>query len=165
MELCAGTSSPRCPVVGILVLVKQHGHEAVQVTLKTPDCHFPCRGWRRSCGYTNAPPESALSSSTWTSSSRWACACLPSGPPREPATFTGSFHWPFPQRSLEQNRFGRLTVRCHYEAAEQRLAVEVLHAADLLPLDANGKTRQPQLAVGVGWGIGGRAHNVSSRPE
>lgn len=42
------------------------------------------------------------------------------------------------QRSLEQNRFGRLTVRCHYEAAEQRLAVEVLHAADLLPLDANG---------------------------
>ncbi|XP_029413605.1 BAI1-associated protein 3 isoform X1 [Nannospalax galili] len=42
------------------------------------------------------------------------------------------------QRSLEQNRFGRLSVRCHYEAAEQRLAVEVLHAADLLPLDANG---------------------------
>lgn len=71
----------------------------------------------------------------------------------------------FSQRSLEQNRFGRLTVRCHYEAAEQRLAVEVLHAADLLPLDANGKTRQPQLAVGVGWSVGGRAHNVSSRPE
>ncbi|XP_019568715.2 BAI1-associated protein 3 isoform X1 [Rhinolophus sinicus] len=42
------------------------------------------------------------------------------------------------QRSLEQNRFGRLSVRCHYEVAEQRLAVEVLHAADLLPLDANG---------------------------
>ncbi|XP_070317022.1 BAI1-associated protein 3 isoform X4 [Odocoileus virginianus] len=42
------------------------------------------------------------------------------------------------QRSLEHNRFGRLSVRCHYEAAEQRLAVEVLHAADLLPLDANG---------------------------
>ncbi|XP_045849890.1 BAI1-associated protein 3 isoform X2 [Meles meles] len=42
------------------------------------------------------------------------------------------------QRSLEQNRFGRLSVRCHYEAAEQRLAVEVLHAADLPPLDANG---------------------------
>ncbi|XP_070087270.1 BAI1-associated protein 3 isoform X3 [Equus caballus] len=42
------------------------------------------------------------------------------------------------QKSLEQNRFGRLSVRCHYEAAEQRLAVEVLHAADLLPLDANG---------------------------
>ncbi|XP_023045032.1 BAI1-associated protein 3 isoform X2 [Piliocolobus tephrosceles] len=44
----------------------------------------------------------------------------------------------FLQRTLEQNRFGRLSVRCHYEAAEQRLAVEVLHAADLLPLDANG---------------------------
>uniref|UniRef100_H0VGW2 BAI1 associated protein 3 n=1 Tax=Cavia porcellus TaxID=10141 RepID=H0VGW2_CAVPO len=42
------------------------------------------------------------------------------------------------QRSLEQNRFGRLSVRCYYEAAEQRLAVEVLHAADLLPLDTNG---------------------------
>ncbi|KAF4015456.1 hypothetical protein G4228_006935 [Cervus hanglu yarkandensis] len=42
------------------------------------------------------------------------------------------------QRSLEHSRFGRLSVRCHYEAAEQRLAVEVLHAADLLPLDANG---------------------------
>ncbi|XP_006146426.1 BAI1-associated protein 3 [Tupaia chinensis] len=42
------------------------------------------------------------------------------------------------QRPLEQSRFGRLSVRCHYEAAEQRLAVEVLHAADLLPLDANG---------------------------
>ncbi|XP_012661228.1 BAI1-associated protein 3 isoform X1 [Otolemur garnettii] len=42
------------------------------------------------------------------------------------------------QRPLEQKRFGRLSVRCHYEVAEQRLVVEVLHAADLLPLDANG---------------------------
>ncbi|XP_006901988.1 PREDICTED: BAI1-associated protein 3 [Elephantulus edwardii] len=42
------------------------------------------------------------------------------------------------QRPMKQNRFGRLSVRCYYEAAEQRLAVEVLHAADLLPLDANG---------------------------
>nr|XP_036861717.1 BAI1-associated protein 3 [Manis javanica] len=42
------------------------------------------------------------------------------------------------QRPLEQNRFGRLSVRCYYEAAEQRLVVEVLHAADLLPLDTNG---------------------------
>lgn len=38
-----------------------------------------------------------------------------------------------------QNRFGRLNVRCHYEAAEQRLVVAVLHAADLPPLDANGE--------------------------
>lgn len=45
----------------------------------------------------------------------------------------------FLQRSLEHNRCGRLSVRCYYEAAEQRLVVEVLHAADLLPLDANGK--------------------------
>ncbi|XP_006874000.1 PREDICTED: BAI1-associated protein 3 [Chrysochloris asiatica] len=42
------------------------------------------------------------------------------------------------QRPMEQNKFGRLSIRCYYEAAEQRLAVEVLHAADLLPLDANG---------------------------
>ncbi|KAM6155635.1 BAI1-associated protein 3 [Rhynchocyon petersi] len=42
------------------------------------------------------------------------------------------------QRPMEQNKFGRLSVRCYYEAAEQRLTVEVLHAADLLPLDANG---------------------------
>ncbi|XP_057384512.1 BAI1-associated protein 3 isoform X2 [Balaenoptera acutorostrata] len=48
----------------------------------------------------------------------------------------------FKQRSLEHNRFGRLSVRCHYEAAEQRLAVEVLHAADLLPLDANEACRR-----------------------
>lgn len=54
----------------------------------------------------------------------------------------------FPQRSLEHNRFGRLSVRCHYEAAEQRLVVEVLHAADLLPLDANG--------AGEGCGGAGR---------
>ncbi|XP_017895898.1 PREDICTED: BAI1-associated protein 3 isoform X1 [Capra hircus] len=52
------------------------------------------------------------------------------------------------QRSLEHNRFGRLSVRCHYEAAEQRLAVEVLHAADLLPLDANAPCQQrPAAAV------------------
>uniref|UniRef100_A0A4X2KT95 BAI1 associated protein 3 n=1 Tax=Vombatus ursinus TaxID=29139 RepID=A0A4X2KT95_VOMUR len=42
------------------------------------------------------------------------------------------------QRSMEQNKYGRLSVRCYYEAAEQRLAVEVLHAADLIALDANG---------------------------
>uniref|UniRef100_G3SZM3 BAI1 associated protein 3 n=1 Tax=Loxodonta africana TaxID=9785 RepID=G3SZM3_LOXAF len=41
------------------------------------------------------------------------------------------------QRPME-NRFGRLSVCCYYEAAEQRLVVEVLHAADLIPLDANG---------------------------
>lgn len=84
----------------------------------------------------------------------------------EPASFAGFFHWPFPQRSLEQNRFGRLTVRCHYEAAEQRLAVEVLHAADLLPLDANGEAQQRQLGVDGVLGAGRHlAPNVSSRPK
>ncbi|KAG8506349.1 LOW QUALITY PROTEIN: BAI1-associated protein 3, partial [Galemys pyrenaicus] len=47
----------------------------------------------------------------------------------------GRPHLPQP---LGQSRFGRLSVRCHYEVAEQRLVVEVLHAADLPPLDANG---------------------------
>ncbi|XP_053750144.1 BAI1-associated protein 3 isoform X2 [Panthera pardus] len=56
--------------------------------------------------------------------------------PRTPAP--RSLAQALPQRSLEQKRFGRLSVRCHYEAAEQRLVVEVLHAADLPPLDANG---------------------------
>ncbi|XP_053069724.1 BAI1-associated protein 3 isoform X7 [Acinonyx jubatus] len=56
--------------------------------------------------------------------------------PRSPAP--RSLAQALPQRSLEQKRFGRLSVRCHYEAAEQRLVVEVLHAADLPPLDANG---------------------------
>ncbi|XP_055991196.1 BAI1-associated protein 3 [Sorex fumeus] len=41
-------------------------------------------------------------------------------------------------KQAPQSRFGRLSVRCHYEVAEQRLVVGVLHAADLLPLDANG---------------------------
>ncbi|XP_049624315.1 BAI1-associated protein 3 [Suncus etruscus] len=41
-------------------------------------------------------------------------------------------------KQAPQNRFGRLNVRCHYEVAEQRLVVAVLHAADLPPLDANG---------------------------
>lgn len=37
-----------------------------------PPSPLPCRGWRRSCAYTSAPPESASSSITWTNSSRYA---------------------------------------------------------------------------------------------
>ena len=75
-----------------------------------------------------------------------------------------------PQRSLEQKRFGRLSVRCHYEAAEQRLVVEVLHAADLPPLDANGEGRGRGQRRGRGGGaFGGGAHGphaaVPPRPE
>lgn len=29
-------------------------------------------------------------------------------------------------------------MKCYYEASEQKLHVEVLHAADLIALDANG---------------------------
>lgn len=56
---------------------------------------------------------------------------------------------------MEQNRFGRLSVRCHYEAAEQRLAVEVLHAADLLPLDANGEVQRGWVGLGRRLADGG----------
>ncbi|XP_069065981.1 BAI1-associated protein 3 [Pleurodeles waltl] len=42
------------------------------------------------------------------------------------------------QRSAEQSKYGRISVKCYYEANEQRLYVEVLHAADLIALDTNG---------------------------
>ncbi|XP_068100634.1 BAI1-associated protein 3 isoform X2 [Hyperolius riggenbachi] len=42
------------------------------------------------------------------------------------------------QRSAEQSRYGRISVKCYYETSEQKLYVEVLHAADLIALDANG---------------------------
>lgn len=30
-------------------------------------------------------------------------------------------------------------MKCYYDASEQRLTVEILHAADIIALDANGK--------------------------
>ncbi|XP_046893485.1 BAI1-associated protein 3 [Hypomesus transpacificus] len=42
------------------------------------------------------------------------------------------------QRTLKHTRFGRISVKCYYDAPEQRLTVEILHAADLIALDANG---------------------------
>ncbi|XP_056144131.1 BAI1-associated protein 3 [Lampris incognitus] len=42
------------------------------------------------------------------------------------------------QRTLKHTRFGRISVKCYYDAAEQRLTVEILHAADIIALDANG---------------------------
>ncbi|XP_053551277.1 BAI1-associated protein 3 [Bombina bombina] len=42
------------------------------------------------------------------------------------------------QRSTEQSKYGRISVKCYYETSEQKLYVEVLHAADLMALDANG---------------------------
>lgn len=43
------------------------------------------------------------------------------------------------QRILKHSRFGRISVKCYYDAPEQRLTVEILHAADLIALDANGE--------------------------
>ena len=87
-----------------------------------------------------------------------------SAPRRPQARLTGLLA--FPQRSLEHNRFGRLSVRCHYEAAEQRLAVEVLHAADLLPLDANGAgERWVGLPPGGEGLAAGCAHSRVPRPK
>ncbi|KAJ8399804.1 hypothetical protein AAFF_G00405340 [Aldrovandia affinis] len=42
------------------------------------------------------------------------------------------------QRKLKHSKFGRISVKCYYEAPDQRLTVEILHAADLIALDTNG---------------------------
>ncbi|XP_034046055.1 LOW QUALITY PROTEIN: BAI1-associated protein 3 [Thalassophryne amazonica] len=42
------------------------------------------------------------------------------------------------QKTLKHTRYGRISVKCYYDASEQRLTVEILHAADIIPLDANG---------------------------
>lgn len=44
------------------------------------------------------------------------------------------------QKTLKQTRYGRISVKCYYDAQDQRLTVEILHAADIIALDANGKT-------------------------
>lgn len=44
------------------------------------------------------------------------------------------------QKTLKHTCYGRISVKCYYDAPEQRLTVEILHAADILALDANGKT-------------------------
>uniref|UniRef100_A0A3Q2Z436 BAI1 associated protein 3 n=1 Tax=Hippocampus comes TaxID=109280 RepID=A0A3Q2Z436_HIPCM len=41
------------------------------------------------------------------------------------------------QKTLKHTRFGRISVKCYYDAPEQRLTVEILHAADIMALDAN----------------------------
>uniref|UniRef100_A0A3P8VQ04 BAI1 associated protein 3 n=1 Tax=Cynoglossus semilaevis TaxID=244447 RepID=A0A3P8VQ04_CYNSE len=41
------------------------------------------------------------------------------------------------QKTLKHTRFGRISVKCYYDAPEQRLTVEILHAADIIALDAN----------------------------
>lgn len=99
-------------------------------------CYLPRRCWKRNCACISAPHASASSNTTWTSSNKWAPG-------------QGGGHWephcilltppPPPSSQAPQNCYGRLNVRCHYEAAEQRLVVAVLHAADLPPLDANGE--------------------------
>jgi len=43
------------------------------------------------------------------------------------------------QKTLKHTRYGRISVKCYYDAPEQRLTVELLHAADIIALDANGK--------------------------
>ncbi|KAK5855875.1 hypothetical protein PBY51_007512 [Eleginops maclovinus] len=42
------------------------------------------------------------------------------------------------QKTLKHTHFGRISVKCYYDAPEQRLTVEILHAADIIALDANG---------------------------
>lgn len=47
------------------------------------------------------------------------------------------------QKTLKHTRYGRISVKCYYDAPEQRLTVEILHAADIMALDANGKPAPP----------------------
>ncbi|XP_078414552.1 BAI1-associated protein 3 [Cetorhinus maximus] len=42
------------------------------------------------------------------------------------------------QKSNEPNLYGMLCIKCHYEAAESKLCIDVLHATNLIALDANG---------------------------
>ncbi|MBN3275245.1 BAIP3 protein, partial [Polyodon spathula] len=42
------------------------------------------------------------------------------------------------QKNLKQTKFGRISVKCYYEASEQKLYVEIQHAVDLIALDTNG---------------------------
>ncbi|XP_068613192.1 BAI1-associated protein 3-like [Brachionichthys hirsutus] len=42
------------------------------------------------------------------------------------------------QKTLKHTRYGRISVKFYYDAPEQRLTVEILHAADIIALDANG---------------------------
>ena len=51
------------------------------------------------------------------------------------------------QKTLKHTRFGRISVKCYYDAPEQRLTVEILHAADIMALDANGKSVKIKLKV------------------
>lgn len=53
------------------------------------------------------------------------------------------------QKTLKHTRYGRISVKCYYDAPEQRLTVEILHAADIMALDANGK---PAPSSGC-WGL------------
>ncbi|XP_051878181.1 BAI1-associated protein 3 isoform X2 [Pristis pectinata] len=42
------------------------------------------------------------------------------------------------QKSLEPTPYGMLCIKCYYEAAEHKLYIEILHATNLIALDANG---------------------------
>lgn len=55
------------------------------------------------------------------------------------------------QKTLKHTRYGRISVKCYYDAPEQRLTVEILHAADIMALDANGRVaaffRRPECSL------------------
>ncbi|MEQ2188494.1 hypothetical protein GOODEAATRI_015668 [Goodea atripinnis] len=42
------------------------------------------------------------------------------------------------KKTLKHTPYGRISVKCYYDPPEQRLTVEILHAADIIALDANG---------------------------
>ncbi|XP_067912188.1 BAI1-associated protein 3 [Heterodontus francisci] len=42
------------------------------------------------------------------------------------------------QKSTESSPYGTLCIKCHYEAVESKLYIDVLHATNLIALDTNG---------------------------
>lgn len=42
------------------------------------------------------------------------------------------------QKSPEPTPYGMLCIKCHYEAAEHKLYIDILHATNLIALDTNG---------------------------
>lgn len=66
------------------------------------------------------------------------------------------------QKTLKHTRYGRISVKCYYDAPEQRLTVEILHAADIIALDANGKSAPVAVKYRLSFKIQVVAHFSSS---
>lgn len=55
------------------------------------------------------------------------------------------------QKTLKHTPYGRISVKCYYDPPEQRLTVEILHAADIIALDANGKSKNKCFLIDISF--------------